>query len=101
MKWRAVIVAIIAAISLSCGTSAPVTQTKILEAGACWYETTRCKSKQFGDRTLDICIDEWQARCREAELERYLRLRPDGKPECSLVRMANPRMIAVACGGPK
>lgn len=94
---RAVLAAIIGGLFVGCGTSAPKPQTKILEAGACWYEVERCHRQiQLGDgRVIPICFTEWESRCREAELERYLR---DG---CRLVRLPDERMIAVACGGVK
>lgn len=96
MQRRAVIAAILATPLLSCGTSAPAPQTKILDAGQCWFQIERCHDVQVHDgRIVPVCRSEWEARCREADLERYLRER------CSIVRLPDPRKVAVACGSPK
>jgi hypothetical protein len=93
---RLVLAALCAAFSF-CASAPAVTARApfVLDAGLCWYETKTCKSIQYGARTIDACKDGWQARCREVELERYVR---EG---CTFVRLSDPTKIAVACGGAK
>lgn len=94
---RAVMAAIVAAAFVSGCTSTPAIQTipvRELDTGTCWYEVDRCHEVQIATgKVVDVCKPEWQARCREADLERFLR---DG---CTLVRLPDPTKIAVACGG--
>lgn len=96
-------VILIAVFLASCSIPVSEPETKILDAGRCWFTIHQCYVMQvvgeqnedgsFEIRPVTVCHDEWASRCREAELERYLR---DG---CNLVRLPDPTKIAVACGG--
>lgn len=111
---RTVPAAVLAAFLISCSTAPPAPEMRILDAGQCWFTVSYCHDLQIvgaqrEDGTYEIrvvtqCHDEWQARCREAELERYQRRRrgkdgKPGKPACSLVRLPDAKKIAVSCGG--
>lgn len=91
------VILIAALLALTCKTGTPKPETRILDAGRCWFEIKTCgKEIQFGERVfVSDCSLEWMARCRGLELERYMR---EG---CTMVRMPDPTKIAVSCGGKK
>lgn len=90
---RIILAALCAAFSFCASSTPKVEPPRILDAGLCWYETERCRDIQYGARTITACKTEWEARCREMELERL------NREGCQLVRLSDPKKIAVACGG--